>query len=470
MILETLLADKRFSRLLRDRAILAIADTFCAEKNYVVSAKSYALAIRGHHTQGMRGHIQGRLIDTLTVSGDSAGAFAATISILRRRGNRLPAGQKARLYARLAYLATRNQEITKAAIACLGLRRVADKINSDELQYLCLYIAGWALGKIESKDDFLIPRNTVEIRDIFALSETIDPKHIEEWKSNDGLTIKSYLQIAAIFELQGRYKRALALLSKAKAQTPIEPGPNETKLTFILNSRISRLQLAAGQIPEATELFMDALTYQLSFKNAIPEVVGLFCCDYLEPVISRVSDEHLQAFAEDITRRCAPWPKVRAGVLLWYARQLFERLLVQRAKIVLRESEDAARIAKAYYILRQALADRLFVRTFQVYSSARSDWGVDLIGAIAELGQDEVPDETRRHFAKQLELLSAANPEHMRGMNLVFLEQQEVSKDHPFEVAAFAVWKACRAVGVPAQSLSPLTDFLKAKAPFLSTS
>lgn len=100
MILETLLADKRFSRLLRDRAILAIADTFCAEKNYVVSAKSYALAIRGHHTQGMRGHIQGRLIDTLTVSGDSAGAFAATISILRRRGNRLPAGQKARLYAR----------------------------------------------------------------------------------------------------------------------------------------------------------------------------------------------------------------------------------------------------------------------------------------------------------------------------------------------------------------------------------
>jgi hypothetical protein len=116
------------------------------------------------------------------------------------------------------------------------------------------------------------------------------------------------------------------------------------------------------------------------------------------------------------------------------------------------------------------LAEKLFVRTFQVYSTARSDWGVDLIGAIAELGQEEVPDEARRHFAKQLELLCAGNPKDLQGKNSVFLEQQQVSKDHPFEVAAFAVWKACGAVGVPTQTLTPLANFLKAKAPFLSLS
>jgi hypothetical protein len=469
-ILQTLLADGRFSSLLRDRTVLAIADTFCAEKNYAESARSYALALRGHHTQGIRGHIQGRLIDTLALSGDSAGALAATISILRRRGVRLPTVEKARLYARLAYLATRHREMNKAAIACLGLRRAADKANSDELQYLCLYVAGWALGRMEFKEDLLIPRNAAEIRDIFAFSESIDSKHIEEWKSNDRLKIKSYLQISAIFELQERYKRALSLLSKAKAQIPLEPGPNERKMTFLLNSRISRLQLVVGQVSEATALFTDVLAYQLSFNNAVPEVLGLLCCDYLESVISRVRDEQLQSFAEGVTQQCAAWPKVRAGVLLWYARQLFDRLLVQRAKIVLRESEDAARIAKAYHIVRKALAEKLFVRTFQVYSTARSDWGVDLIGAIVELGQDEVPDEARRHFAKQLEHLCAGNSKDLQGMNAVFLEQQEVSKAHPFEVAAFAVWKACTAVGVPTQTLSPLANFLKAKAPFLSLS
>ena len=182
------------------------------------------------------------------------------------------------------------------------------------------------------------------------------------------------------------------------------------------------------------------------------------------------SDEQLQAFAEGLTQQCAAWPKVRASVLPWYSRQLFDRLLVQRAKIVLRESEEAARIGKAYHILRKALAEKLFVRTFQVYSTDRSDWGVDLIGAIAELGQDEVPDEARRHFARQVRLMCAGNPKDLQGMNSVFLEQQQVSKDHPFEVAAFAVWKACRAVGVPTQTLSPLASFLKAKAPFLSLS
>ena len=213
---------------------------------------------------------------------------------------------------------------------------------------------------------------------------------------------------------------------------------------------------------------MDVLAYQLSFKNAVPEVVGLLCCEYLEPAISSVTDENLQSFAERVTRECIVWPKVHAGILLWYARQLFERLLVQKAKIVLRESEDVARIAKAYQILRKALAEKLFVRTFQVYSTTRSDWGIDLIGAITELSQDEVPDEARRLFAKQLELLCVANPKDLQGMNSVFLKHQQISKDHPFEVAAFAVWKACKAVGVPTQMLSGVSDFLKAKAPFLS--
>ena len=198
------------ARLLIDRMRVLVADAFWAEKDYANSAKGYAITMKGHHTQGIRGHIQERLIDSLISSREFHQAADRTVSILRRRRAVLSASAKVRLYARLSYAYAESGDLVKAGIASLSLDRIARKSQLEELQSLSLSVAAWVLQHADFSDP-LIPRPSIQIRDSSALSDKIGPELLEIWRKEDGLSTKARMQIATVFELHGMFKRSAAL-------------------------------------------------------------------------------------------------------------------------------------------------------------------------------------------------------------------------------------------------------------------
>src|SRR5262249_9802950 len=160
---------------------------------------------------------------------------------------------------RLAYLFAMNREFVKAAIACLGLRRIAESADSDQLHYKALYLAAWILKQMDGPDDLLMPRAAAEIRDISALSQVVEAQHVSEWRKNDESRIKSLFQISGIFELGRRYRRALSLFERARKKA--EGDSNKTELFFFVNGRTARLQLLLHRTSVAVSLFRSVINH-----------------------------------------------------------------------------------------------------------------------------------------------------------------------------------------------------------------
>jgi hypothetical protein len=215
-LLEPVWQSDQYPDVLKYRAVMSMGDAWFAEKHFEKSAECYAQALAGHFVRGLRRHIQERLIDSLSRGGHTNEAFVTVVSILRRRRRALSLDEKGHLYARLAFTSVERKNFTQTAIACCGLRRLAENAGSDQYHWLCLYLASWTVKQIGVHDDLLTPPQDVGFRDICALSEAVPDESLKEWRENDKANVKTVIQISAIFELEKQYKRAFAQLKKAK--------------------------------------------------------------------------------------------------------------------------------------------------------------------------------------------------------------------------------------------------------------
>ncbi len=291
----------------------------------------------------------------------------------------------------------------------------------------------------------------------------MEAQYIDDWRNSDKALVKSYIHISVIFELEQRYKRALALVQKANVKAQSAGGAD---LLFTFKARMTRLQLLLERPAVASQLFLDVVTHEIVLKNFPPDTAGYLSCSLLNPMISRISDPAFQVFAEDIAEKCTPWPQARAAVLLWYARGLFDRLLVQKAKLVLRDAEEAARNSRSDSMLRMALEERLFVRAPQIYfSPQRQDWMLDVIVAIVELSHETVSDEARTNFAKSLRSLSANNPRSLSRLNSVFADHEALWEKQSFTNAVLAMLRVGQDLKAPSHLLASLEAFVRQTHP-----
>jgi Cap4 dsDNA endonuclease len=469
-VLQNLSQSAHRSPVLMYRISAAIGDAWFAEKKFEESATFYSDALKGHHVRGMRQHIQERLIDSLARSGGTGRAFGVALSILRKRHRRLSFEAKARLYARLAYTAAQSKKMTQAAVACLGLRRLAEKEDSDQFHWLCLYLANWIIGQIAPPEDLLTPQSAADFRDISALSETVPDQFLNEWRENDKSKVKSYIQISSILELERHYKRALHLLQKATIEARAAAFVSDPAFYWMLNVKMGRLYFLINRGAAAAKLFREAIGFKVADKKFSDEIAGWLSCSLLDSAVSHVTDTTFQTFSETLHKECAEWPQAQAAILMWHARGLFDRLLIQKAKMLIGEAEDAARNSKAYFILKMAIEERLFRRIPQFYLTFnRSAWLIDVIAATIELGQEHIPSETRSNFAKTFRALCSANQQVMGSGEAIFGQHQTIWEKYPFEVSSLALWKMGHASNVPIYILAPLEAFFARKAPFLQT-
>jgi tetratricopeptide (TPR) repeat protein len=467
-VLEPVRQSVQYPQVLKYRAIMSIGDAWFAEKNFDKSAECYTQALTGHYVRSFRRHIQERLVDSLSRAGNSNEAFDRTVSILRRRRRALSLDEKGHLYARLAFTSVERKRFAQAAIACCGLRRLAESTSSDQYHWLCLYLASWTVKQIGVHDDLLTPPQDVGFRDICALSESVPAEFLKEWRENDKANVKAVIQISAIFELEKRYKRALAQLEKAKGIL-VKTLPPNALLHFVLNSKMARLHLLLGHGVDAANEMREVIAYQISEKKFPIEVAGLLSCTLLNTALPETTDEGFQAFAESLARQCTAWPQARAAILFWYAQGLLNRLLVQKGRILMRDAEEAAQESNAFQISRMVFEERLFRRAPQFYGVFRQTaWIADIISATLTLSSNAFPDDTRVTFAKTFRDLCSRNQKMMDIAEGVFAENQSVVDKYPFEVLCLALLKTGRALNLSKDPLGQLEELLGKKGPFLS--
>jgi hypothetical protein len=467
-VMEPVTQSAKYPQVLKYRAIMSIADAWFAEKNFEKSADCYAKALNGHYVRGFRRHIQERLIDSLSRAGNSNEAFIRTVSVLRRRRRALSLDEKGHLYARLAYTSVERKNFTQAAIACCGLRRLAESASSDQYHWLCLYLAAWTVKQIGVQDDLLTPNQDVGFRDICALSETVPEELLREWRENDKANVKTLFQISAIFELAKRHKRALTQLEKAK-EILVKTLPTDALLHFVSNSKMGRLHLLLGRSVDAANEIRNVIAYEISEKKFPVEAASLLSCRLLDSALPETTDEAIQTFAESLAQQCIAWPQARAAVLFWYAQSLLNRMLVQKGRIVMRDAEEAAQESSAFQILGMVFQERLFVRTPQFYGAFRqTTWIADVISATVTLGSNGVPDETRFAFAKTFRKICSHNQRTMNIAETVFAENQSLVDEYPFEILCLALLKTGRTLDLSKDPLRQLEEFLGKSAPFLS--
>jgi tetratricopeptide (TPR) repeat protein len=464
-ILQAFEDSQTHSIALRSRVHVSIADTYFAERNYAESTKAYLTALNGHQVQRIRQHVQERLIDSLSYEGEKPKAIRLALSFLRRRRSTLSISTKGHLYARLAYLYAESGQPIKAAITCLGLQRLAEKSDSDQLAYLSLIVAAWIVKSIDFKDDPLIPLPGAGIRDISALSEPVDEPGLKKWLDGDKLKVKAYFQISAVFELKGSYKRAEVLLRRISARA--ESSDTKPALLNLVCSRLMRLELLLGRHFEAALLFHEVISNEIGGERKLsPERAGLLVCHFLDPVVSHVPDATFQSFVDKAFKECGAWPAAQASILLWQARGLYDRLLVQRAKLVHREAEVLAKNSLAFVVLKSLYDERLFARVPHYHLGMKS-WSEDLVAAIAELAKEGVPETIRNGFADNVKMWCGQNASKMERMQSAFDEYKKFWDKYPFEIAALAAWRAGRGYGLTDATLEPLRSIIEKKAPFL---
>jgi hypothetical protein len=465
-VLEALRQPNKYPRVLTSRALVSIGDAWFAEREFDRSARCYAEAITGHYVRGFRQHIQERLIDSLSRGGNPEEAFVRTVSMLRRRNRALSLDAKGHLYARLAYTSVERKNFMQAAIACCGLRRLAERAGSDQYHWLCLYLAAWAVKQVGVPDE-LTPPQDVGFRDISALSESVPEESLKEWRESDKAKVKALIQISAIFELEKQYERALGQLEKAKGT--LGALTSEASLRFLLNTRTTRLYLLLGHSLHAANDTREFIDYKIREKKFPIELTGLLSCTLLRAALPGTTDGTFQSFGESLAQQCMMWPQARAGILFWYAQGLFDRLLVQKGRAVMRDAEEVAQNSSAYQILGMILQERLFLRIPQFYRVfQQSDWITDIITAALTLSSSAVSNDTRCAFARSFRDLCSRNQKLMPIGEGVFAENQSVLDKYSFEVLCLALLKTGRALNLSKDLLGQLEAFIRKNAPFLS--
>lgn len=449
-------------------ADLLLADSYWSERNYVRSAEYYTKALPADFdNENLSQWVRERLADSLIFLQHFGEAERHLIGALRRFHATLSSEHKATLYARLAYACAESGSLKKASIACLGLCRLARTSGIVEIDRLSALMGDWVLQHFKYSDP-AIPQGSAQIRDSSALSEKPTDEQMDAWRRTSRPFATGLTLAGTLFELLGEFRRSEFLYSKAiEASKGADMDAQERQgREHILLLRTARVQIRRKKLTSAAETFRTAvegltiLSQERGKESPSPGAAAYAIAVLTEPSLDSCSDPEVLEFFAQVNKQFAGHTDMQAWLLLKESEVLFNRLMVQRAKLVLAEAEGLARSSDEPHLLWAILYAKLFVRTHQIYRDP-ADWLRDALELGLAVAKDERLAPKREEFgnaafkvAGQLE--SALGPVDATNSGL-----GRRWKTDPFPFAMLAMWKVARLNHLTIASMSDVENFLR---------
>jgi hypothetical protein len=451
--------------------ILLIADIYWAENNPAKSAEYYGQILDADlGSEFLQQFVCERLCDSFIALGRFEKAAAAAIARMRsqRRGQTPEA--RARLYARLAYAYAKEGLLKKAAIACLGLSRLAASTPSGALDPLAGTVAGWVLGFFPQSDP-MVPTGAVHLPNSAALSERVTPEKMADWRGYDPFRAKAITLVASIFERLEDWKRSELLYRKA---LDLIPGPeNATKLSrqaaFANSVLLARVHIRLGKFNEAATEIQAASRYSADVRREeepnweLPSGSIYALLKLILPSLQPCSDDAVLAFFDTLYDRSG-LDGPRGWVRFAESEILFDRFAVQAAKKRLNEAMHLARSASEHDLFWLAVQHKLFYRMNQFYTR-QEDWLHDAAEITLVLADDENFAAFRPRFADSVRHtaeLSTSGPFRVLVVEISRLEREW--QNNSFWIAAYAIWRAAGSARVLTGALNMLEHTLRTRA------
>jgi len=451
------------------RAELLIADTYWAEKDYSQSAEFYRKALgRQFDDVSITRHARGRLLDSLIMLAKYHEAVSLSLNFLRNSRRHMPARDKLQIYARIAYACAEKGNIKQAAIACWRLCRLAEISGDDELKYLAHFVSAWVLQHLEFSDA-LIFRPQMTIRDSDALSDSVSPKALEEWRKADPLRIKTTCLIAATFELIGELRRSENLLMRAlkvseKAESQNSEAPPGS---IFLCAKLGRIQINCGRMTEAAGSVMKAINLSLQSSGIKASIVTWQLWELIKPGVRWPADEDVSLFFSSLAAGFKTDFAVQAWVRYLECGILFDRLVIQKAKRRLLEAEQFAESASDKHLLASIRNEKLFVRIESMFSS-QTDWLTEALKTANYLATEAELQEAKGAFGQNVDTVARhySGP-IFREILQTLQDLKQHYSDHQFEVAVYALWKEGSRAHLLSGSLPKIEAYLRENAKYL---
>jgi tetratricopeptide (TPR) repeat protein len=457
------------------RGEMFIADTYWAERNYSKSAEYYQRVLRADFdNRELHQFVCERLCDSLIFLRRYEEAIETALMILRSEHSRLDPDQSAQLYGRLAYAYAEHGALKKAAIACLGLCRIAASAHSDPLNLLSAHMAGWVIQHF-SYSDPAIPKIKVEIRDSNVLSDPVSVDQLNTWRDLDPFSTRGIVLAATLFELLGDWRRSEFLFQKAldivRRSDVTTKSFRETAYVYLL--RLARIHLRRRKLSEAATELKGALEYVMDVaREQGPAIArrggGAYAqLKMVDPALQACSDEDVIKFFELLKGQFASDTDVKAWVSYRESEILFERFAVQAAKRRLTEAMQLARSSSEHELYWLVVQQRLFNRVQQMYAR-QVDWLQDALEVAVTLATEEAMAAYRQPFGESVYNLSrkATEGPFMQISSAVERFENE-RREHAFLVAAYAIWCVATRNQVLAASRNTLESYLRGNAVFL---
>ena len=460
------------------RAEMLIGDTYWAESDYPKSAEQYGKVLHADFdSEQLHEIIWERFCDSLIFMRRYEEAANASLTILRSEHSRQDFEQRAHLYARLAYAYAEDGALRKAAIACLGLSRVAESSHSDALDLLSGHVAGWVIQHF-SYSDPATPKFDVKIRDSVALSEPLSVDQLRAWRDLDPFSTRRIVLVATQFELLKDWRRSEFLYQKA--MTILRRSEVSAKsyraAAYVYMFRLARIHIWRGKLAlAATELKEGFEHVMLDAAAQGTAVAGRGAGLYaqllmIDPAVQTCSDGDVMSLFGLIAGHFA----AEAGVLAWARYReseiLFGRLAVQAAKRRLHDAMQLAQSSSQPELYWLCVKRRLFQCAQQIHTG-QIDWLQDALGVAVTLASDQEMAGYRQAFGELVYNLSRVAAEGPFAQAASVMDRFENERrEHAFLVALYALWWAATRNQILAASRNTVEAYLRGIADFLHAS
>ncbi|HEY6347575.1 MAG TPA: hypothetical protein VIY49_39295 [Bryobacteraceae bacterium] len=457
--------------------VLLIADIYWSEGIPAESAERYEQILHAElGGEFLHQFVCERLCDSLILLGRYEKATNIALSRLRSERRTQTPEAKARLYGRLAYAYAEHGALRKAAIACLGLFRVAALVPTGAIDPLAGMVAGWVLAHFPQSDPLLSSGN-VQIRNSAALSETITPEKMSEWREYDPFRAKAPTLVGAIFEKLEDWRRSERLYRKALAVVPrpdhaSKPSRQATFAYLVVLARVhirlGKFEEAAGELHEAARYGAE-LRLQEQPEAQIPACGVCVPLKAMAPALDACADDQLITFFDALyamsgTDATRAWLRYEEGEIL------FSRLAVQSAKKRFNEAMQLARASSEHELYVLIVQQKFFHRVDQFYTR-QDDWLRAAVEVTLVLARDEKFAAHRSRFAGSVYQIANGTGQGSFAVIAAQMSRfQSEWQNNSFWVAAYGIWRAAAATRILAGALNELESTLKARAAFLNDS
>ena len=442
-------SDFNFSDQVIAHGLELIADTFWAESNYAKSAEYYRSVLSADLDSGVLHQIVcERLCDSLIFLRQYEKAARVALAELRSNRREQTPDQRAQLYGRLAYAYAECGALTKAAISCAAICRLASTSSSDGLDHIAATMSGWVLAHM-SYSDSMIPKSVTQLRDSNALSESISPEDLNKWRAADPFKTRATVFTATLFELLEHWQRSGHYFRRAIADV-LKSSPSADlyhETAFIYLARLARVYLKARKFVDASSAFRQSLDHVIrsrAFEKPQVEGSGPQAYSLLrmaDSPLASCSDDEVARFFELLDAELEPDTSARAGICLRESEVLFERLAVQRAKERLQSGIELASKTTDYQLYWELLRNKHFIRAYQIYGR-QEDWVRDALDLVAVLAGSANLEPFRQKFAEAVAGLTSEGQGIFSSVASVVRRLGAQWQENAFTVAAYALWRA----------------------------